>query len=187
MLKAKHMLNKNWKKAVMIGMMACMLSGCGTSTPKEPVSVPSTESEAAENQVTLEDLKSLVGMKDEETKDLFGGGEENWAEKFYIGRNYKVNLNGEEYEAHTTCGEDGTVESVSVWLVSGERDVTDQETEFWLEQMNEVMESEPTYDGTSSEGGSKNWNWNSNGMAAGMNRMKDILSISFQPAVGELQ
>ena len=80
-------------------------------------------------------------------------------QKFYIGRNYKVCLDGKEYEAHTTCGEAGTVKSVSVWLVSGERDVTDEETELWLEQMNVVMESEPTYDGTSSEGGSKNWRW----------------------------
>ncbi len=49
------------------------------------------------------------------------------------------------------------------------------------------MDVEPSYDGTSSEGGSTNWKWISDGMIAGMNQMKDILTLSFQPAVGELK
>ena len=220
MLESKNILYHHWKKLIMVGMTACMLSGCGASMPKETVSVPATEhaaestvteenkemtvdqgvtettaeaakevttAEAAENEAALEDLVKLVGMNDADTADLFGGGAENRNGEFYIGRNYKVTLNGEEYDAHTTCGDNGVVESVSLSLVSGERDVTDEEVEYWLEQVGALMGTEPAYDGTSSEGGSKNWKWVSDGMIASMYRMKDILSISFQPAVGELK
>ena len=36
-------------------------------------------------------------------------------------------------------------------------------------------------------GSEENWRWTSNGMAASINRMKDIRTICLQPAVGELK
>lgn len=209
MFKRNHLLYKNWKKMFMIGMTVCMLSGCSSDAPAETSAetVPTTETaeslqetsetieettkaadlETPDSLTVLKELSSLPGMNDKDTAELFGGGEENWTDKLYIGRNYKVELNGETCDAHTTCGEDGIVESVSIWLVSGERDVTDEETSYWVEQVTELMGTEPSYDGASSEAGSKNWRWTSNGMAASINRMKDILTIRFQPAVGELK
>lgn len=195
MLKKTHILKKTWKKMFLIGMTACMLSGCSSDTPAETAKTAETieetfkdtDSETPDSLAVLKELSSLPGMNDKDTADLFGGGEENWTDKFYIGRNYKVELNGELCTAHTTCSEDKTVESVSIWLVSGERDVSDEETSYWVEQVTKLMGTEPSYDGASSETGSRNWRWTSNGKAASISCMKDILTISFQPAVGELK
>ena len=137
----------------------------------------------------LKDVAGLVGMNDEVTADLLGGGEENWTEdsSFYIGRTYNVQLFDVPCQVFTTCGQDNTVESVSVWIVSGERQVTDEEAKEWESRVTEMMGTEPVYDKGISEGGSQNCRWNANGMAATMNRMADILTVSFQPAVGELK
>lgn len=57
-----------------------------------------TESAGAEaagpEAADLKDVAGLVGMNDEATADLLGGGEENWTEdsSFYIGRTYNVQL-----------------------------------------------------------------------------------------------
>lgn len=191
-----------WQNFIIASAAACMLAGCSQHTPIETtvsaettaeITTDETESSADEtetaagNEASLTDIKSLVGMNDEDTAGLLGGGEENWSNNFYIGRIYKVNLDGTEYSLFTTCGQDGTVESVSLWIVNGERDVTEEETQYWETQMTGLMGVEPSYDGASSEGGSKNWKWMSDGMIAGMNQMKDILTLSFQPAVGELK
>ena len=148
------------------------------------------QEQAEESQsAQLKDVAAMVGMKDEETADLFGGGEENWTadKSFYIGRNYQVDLYGDTYKVFTTCGEDKTVESVSIWIVGGERQVTDEEAKEWENRVTDMMGAEPTKDAGVSEGGSKNTRWTADGMAAGMNQMADILTISFQPAVGELK
>ncbi|MGI5947497.1 MAG: hypothetical protein ACOX8K_08840 [Lachnospiraceae bacterium] len=201
-----------WQNFIIASAAAYILAGCSQHTPIETtvsaettaeitteetkeaeMETNETESSADEtettagNETSLTDIKSLVGMNDEDTAGLLGGGEENWSNNFYIGRIYKVNLDGTEYSLFTTCGQDGTVESVSLWIVNGERDVTEEETRYWETQMTGLMGVEPSYDGTSSEGGSKNWKWMSDGMIAGMNQMKDILTLCFQPAVGELK
>ena len=202
---------RRWTQLLLIGMAVGMLAGCGrdegakTKNTQETVaetketetvleiSTEETEKEfetqtpTDSSEASLEALKELVGMQDKYTSGLFGGGEENRNGDFFIGRIYNVTLEGENYKAHTTVGEDGTVESVSLWIVSGERDVTDEEAKLWEERMTELMGAEPSYDDTSSEAGSKNWRWMSDGISAGMNRMKDILTISFQTAVGELK
>lgn len=202
---------RRWKEAVMIGLAVGLLTGCGKEEAAETKSTQETVAEIKEteavleisteeketefesqtptdsSEASLESLKELVGMQDKYISGLFGGGEENKNGDFFIGRIYNVTLEGEDYKVYTTVGEDGTVESVSLWIVSGERDVTDEEVKLWEERMTELMGTEPSYDDTSSEAGSKNWKWMSDGMIAGMNRMKDILTISFQPAVGELK
>ena len=148
-----------------------------------------TQSPEKSNEADLASLKDLPGMTDEETADMFGGGEENWTEdkQFYIGRIFLISLYGEEYQMYTTCSEEGIVESVSVWIVSGERAVTDEETETWVGRITELMGTEPVYDGESSEAGSRNWKWLADGSSAAVYRMEDTLTLSFQPAVGELK
>ncbi len=195
---------------------------------------PSEDSVSEASETSLADIKNLVGMKDKDTADLFGGGQENRNGDFYIGRIYQAILDGNEYSMFTSCGQDSTVESVSLWIVNGERDVTDEEVQYWEDQISEIldgneysmftscgqdstvesvslwivngerdvtdeevqywedqiselMETEPSYDEKLSEGGSQNRKWISGGFIAGMNQMKDILTISFQPAVGELK
>lgn len=129
---------------------------------------------------TLDEVAELVGMDDEEAAGCLGGSEENWSNGFYIGRIYRIQLDDQSYSVYTSCDEQKTVASVTVWIVNGDRDVTDQETETWLSQLNRLMKTEPSFDGTSSEAGSQNWNWQGKETAASMNRMKDILTIGFQ-------
>ena len=144
--------------------------------------------QVASASTKLSDVTALVGMKDEDTENLLGGGTENWTEdhSFYIGRIYEVKLAENFCKVFTTCGEDGKVESVSLWIVNGERQVTDAEALMWEQQVTDMMGAEPSWDKGISEGGSRNCRWTAAGLAASMNWMEDILTISFQPAVGEL-
>ena len=180
-------LLKGIATAAAAAVLAFSMTACSQQTliPETETSAEETVSEAAD----LKDVAGLVGMKDEATADLLGGGEENWTEdrSFYIGRTYNVQLFDVPCQVFTTCGQDNTVESVSVWIVSGERQVTDEEAKEWESRVTEMMGTEPVYDKGISEGGSQNCRWNANGMAATMNRMADILTVSFQPAVGELK
>lgn len=140
-------------------------------------------------ETTLEELAGLLGMADSETADLFGGGQENWSagNQFYIGRNYRIDLYGTQYTAHTSCDTERRVSAVSVWIVSGERQVTDGEVQAWIERITEMTGTEPVYDNESSEAGSRNCKWLADGRIITMNRMADILSINFNPAVGEMK
>lgn len=207
-------MKRKWKHLLLTGCAVCLMAGCGgqaEAAASQPAAtqaesqVQSQEETVAESQenvqaepkeqaeesqsAQLKDVAAMVGMKDEETADLFGGGEENWTadKSFYIGRNYQVDLYGDTYKVFTTCGEDKTVESVSIWIVGGERQVTDEEAKEWENRVTDMMGAEPTKDADVSEGGSKNTRWTADGMAAGMNQMADILTISFQLAVGELK
>ena len=201
---------------LMAGIAASLITGCGGSDDTGTKAEAQTETaensteaaqgteeingsdEAAEETEAagadrtaagLSELSGLLGMKDEDTAGLLGGGKENWTEdkKFYIGRIYEVELEGEDCTVYTTCEDDGTVSSVSVWIVNGDRKVTDEEAAAWADELTVFMGAEPLTSGEISEGGSKNLNWMSNGLAASLYQMEDILTISLQPAVGELK
>ena len=61
------------------------------------------------------------------------------------------------------------------------------ETEQWIERISEAMESEPFCKYQSVESGARSWKWRKGDTAASLYRMMDdILTVSFQPAVGEL-
>ena len=49
-----------------------------------------------------------------------------------------------------------------------------------------VIQADPLYQCQSVESGARSWKWIRGDMAASMHQMKDILTIAFQPAVGEL-
>ena len=144
---------------------------------------------AAQEETDLGALVSLLGMKDEDTAGLFGGGEENWTEdkSFYIGRRFAADVYGTPCRIFTTCGEDKTVESVSVWIVGGEREVTETEADEWEARITDFVGAGPAGDEEISEGGNKNLRWTKDGTAITLHQMKDILTVSLQPAVGELK
>ncbi len=200
-------MKRKWTYLLAAGLTVCLAAGCGSekteASPETAVVLEETNetgkalSQAETPEVTvqtevqeagLQDVAALLGMKDEDTAELFGGGAENWTEdkSFYIGRIYTVDLYGESCQVFTTCGADKTVESISIWIVNGNRDVTEEEAKAWESRVTEFMKESPVIDGETSEGGSKNYRWRGDGLAASMHQMKDILSVSLQPAVGEL-
>ena len=197
----------------MLTMCALLLTGlltaCGTQQPQGTESAAETESMAetqpaeqteagaqetvtgqnTDPQTALGEMEALLGMQDEETADLLGGGEENWTEdkSFYIGRHYEVEMGGTVYQVHTSCDDAKTVNSVSVWLSDGERSVPQEEVDQWVQILNEFTGTEPVYDDTSSEVGSKNWKWMADGNIITLNWLDTIFTISMNPAVGELK
>ena len=197
----------------MLTMCALLLTGlltaCGMQQPQGTESAAETESMAetqpseqtetgaqetvtgqnTDPQTALGEMEALLGMQDEETADLLGGGEENWTEdkSFYIGRHYEVEMGGTVYQVHTSCDDAKTVNSVSVWLSDGERSVPQEEVDQWVQILNEFTGTEPVYDDTSSEVGSKNWKWMADGNIITLNWLDTIFTISMNPAVGELK
>lgn len=197
----------------MLTMCALLLTGlltaCGTQQPQGTESATETEGMAetqpaeqteagaqetvtgqnTDPQTALGEMEALLGMLDEETADLLGGGEENWTEdkSFYIGRHYEVEMGGTVYQVHTSCDDAKTVNSVSVWLSDGERSVPQEEVDQWVQILNEFTGTEPVYDDTSSEVGSKNWKWMADGNIITLNWLDTIFTISMNPAVGELK
>lgn len=203
-------MREKWKICVVFVCVLCLFTGCrrppqdgsagtpaaqaGNGKQQEMQAEPDQEipEEAARQEsraAELKDIASMVGMADEDTEGLFGGGKENWTEdrSLYIGRIYEAELYGRSCQIYTVCGEEKTVEAVSVWAVSGDREVTEAETEEWKNRITDFMGVEPAADQGISEGGSQNFRWTSEGKIVSMHRMKDILTISFHPAVGELK
>lgn len=182
------MAGAGWKKLTFVCAAVCLLSGCAIPETGNTIGeILLTEMENTDTDITkLERMTELPGMKDGETAGMFGGGKENWTEdrSFYIGRIYQMELYGNECSVFTSCNEDKIVESVSLWIVNGEHEVTDAETEKWLNRISEVMGSEPFSEYQSAESGTRSWKWTDNELAAGLYRMKDILTLSFQPVSG---
>ena len=136
----------------------------------------------------LSELTQLLGMADGDAARLFGGGAENWSADhvFFVGRTYEVLLYGQSCRLFTICSKDKVIRSISLWIVGGERKVTEDDIKIWSAHVTELMGTEPTLDTEISEGGSRNRRWRAKGMAAAMHQMPDILTISIQPSVGEL-
>ena len=137
---------------------------------------------------SLSELTGLLGMDDEDAANLFGGGRENWSadRTFFVGRTYEIMLHGQPCRLFTICGRDKTVDAVSIWIVGGERPVTAEDVTVWAGYVTAMMGTEPTLDPDISEGGSRNRRWHGSGLIAVLHQMPDILTISIQPAVGEL-
>ena len=173
-------MKKNvWKKFMLVAGLSGLLMRCETGSQiKEEETIAITGDVSGEKETAVKEETQEQEMS-----------EENWTEdqSFYIGRNYQTELYGIPCKVFTTCGEDRTVESVSVWIVSGEREVTEQEVEEWADRITEMMGVQPSEEGEVSEGGSKNRRWLADGVIASMNQMPDILTVSLQPAVGELE
>lgn len=192
---------KKWKIWIVAVSMA-LLAGCSNETASvettskaetqtETGSIPAetlTEAQTIADSDSLSSIAQLLGMKDEDTKAMLGGSEENWSadHSFYIGRIFQANLYGETIPVYTTCREDGIVDSVSMHLVSGERKVTDEEVAQWTERLTQHTGTSAYEESASSEGGSKDRTWRKDGKIAVLRYMEDQLSITFQELIGEL-
>lgn len=154
----------------------------GTETAAE------SETQGDRTEADMDALVSLIGMDDATAAEALGGGEENWTEdkNFFIGRIYEVTLFGEDVSIYTSYDDQEKVNSVSVWIVDGSRTAEKEEAETWKQRLDEYTGTEAVFDGVTSEGGSDNWKWKSGNNFITLNWMKEILTISINPAVGEL-
>ena len=160
-----------------------------TESGASETSLPFTEGTAASGEASFEELQDLLGMEDSSTAEMFGGGQENWTEDkaFYIGRIFEIKLMGQTYPMYTSCDNNNIVNSVSVWIANGSRKVTEEEARGWAEAITASVGAEPIYDDTSSEAGSRNWKWLSDQTIISLHWMDKILSLSINPAAGELK
>ena len=102
-----------------LALSAFMLMGCTTAGAESDGTPEAEQTETA--QYTLADTASLLGKADADIADAFGGGEENWTtdKSTYIGRIYQTELYGEPVTVHAVCGEEKTVDAVSIWITDG--------------------------------------------------------------------
>lgn len=137
----------------------------------------------------LGEIAVLLGMQDSETKDMFGGGKENWTEdrSFYIGRIFQTELYGENCSVYTTCNKEEKVDSVSVKVMNGERPVTEEEIQKWTDRISDETDTEFSEDDNISEGRNRQRIWRKDGKMVTMNYAEMSLTIHFQKIVGELK
>lgn len=141
------------------------------------------------SETNLEELTALLGMKDKDTEDLLGGGEENWStdKEFYIGRIYQIDLYNEEYQAYTTCDDQGIVNAVSVWLSNGERTVEESEVSLWVQRITEFTKIDPIEGMKYTDVKGSSWKWMTDGKIISLKWREDLLTININPAIGELK
>lgn len=163
-----------------------LTAACGSDNAGEERDTVSSSEEI--DTATLETIAELLGKSDLQTAEVFGGGKENWTEDkaFYIGRVYQVNLFDQDVSVYTSYDEKQLVNSISIWLVNGEEVVMEEEVLQWVERLNEFTGTKPSFYEAASEGGSKNWKWFLGDRAFTLNWMEDMLTISMNVMVGEL-
>ena len=181
----------------MIGIIACnqqetAKTDSQDSQQEKESSKEDTSNENNSNAVyeaTLEELVGLLGMQDSETATLLGGGEENWSEdkSFYIGRIYEIKLYDGIYPAYTCCDDEKNVNAVSVWLENGEREISKEDVEPWVQRLTELTKTEAIYDEITSEAGTKKWKWMTEDRIISLMWTGQLLSINMNPAIGELK
>lgn len=162
------------------------LPACSAS---QNAATPPAEEISAEQNADLAQIAALLGMKDEDTAELFGGGRENWTadKKLYIGRIYSAPFDGQDIFMYTSCGPDSIVDAVSVHLFNGETALSDETVQYCVEQITKFVGSSPAYDDVSSEAGSKRWKWAADGYFISLYQLQDQLTLTMNPAVGELK
>lgn len=174
-----------------LAVLAGLLTACAQEKPSEtaPAQTQAAETLPALPQAGFAELRKLLGMEDSEAANFLGAGEENWTEdkSTFIGRIYQVSLLDHPVTVYTSYNNENKVASVSAWVTDGSRDVTQEEVDAWVQRVGDYAESEPIYDSTSSEAGSKNWKWKSDDVFITLHWLGDIVSIDLLPAVGELQ
>lgn len=161
----------------------------GQSSRKETEAEESTSGAPDETwTATFETIAGLLRKSDLQASEVFGGGKENWTEDkaFYIGRIYQVNLFDEEVLVYTSYDEKQLVNSISIWLTNGENTVMEEDALQWVERLNAFTGTEPDFYEAASEGGSKRWKWFLGDRAFALNWLDDMLTISMNVVVGEL-
>lgn len=148
-----------------------------------------TETFADSRDDSLEALEGLLGMDDAQAAEQLGGGQENWTEdqQTFIGRIYQAELFGETYPVYTSYDTQNLVNSVSVWISSGEREVTEEEVQGWVERLTAFAGVDPSGGEVSSESGSINWRWFLGDKDISLNWLENNLTISMNVVMGELK
>lgn len=169
-------------------LCAVMLMGCAAAGTEPDVEEPGTEL-AETTQYTIAEAADLIGKADADIADAFGGGEENWTEDHstYIGRMYAAELYGELVTIHAVCGEEKTVDAVSIWITDGEQEVADDLVTTWQERITEYTGAEMQDQGTAEESGTQSWKWNTRDTFYTLRLLDNILTLDINPAVGELK
>lgn len=157
-----------------------------TDTETDETVPAETESETAQD-VTMDDIAALLEAEDDKVADFLGGGEENWTDdkSFYIGRIYNTSLDGNDIKVLTSV-EDNVVKAVSVWLEDGEQTLAEEDVQNWVSYLTSWIGTEAEYDDTTSEAGSKIWKWKLDETFVKLFQNGDILTVTLNPAVGEL-
>lgn len=157
-------------------------------------SAPQPASQAAEEisakqDTDLTQVTALLGMKDADAADLFGGSLENFTEdgKTYLGRIYTLSFYGQDITLYTTCNDDSIVDSVSAHLFDGETALSEKTVQHWIEQITAFVGSSPAYAESPADANSKSWKWNADGYFITLRQMEDALTLALNPAVGELK
>ena len=101
-------------KYLFLAICTMCLTGCSLSE-EEPSKMGQIQTETLKQveegiqleedyTLDLKDLMDMLGMKDEDTANLLGGGEENWTDdkSFYIGRIFQTDVYGDNYKIFTT-------------------------------------------------------------------------------------
>ncbi|MFR5633762.1 MAG: hypothetical protein ACLUFH_12370 [Monoglobales bacterium] len=155
----------------------------------EMIEISEESEEKGECSRVLGEISAFLGMYDSETKDMFGGGKENWTEdrSFYIGRIFQTELYGENCSVYTTCSEEGKVDSISIKIVNGERPVTEEEIQKWTDRISDETDSEFTEDDNVSKSRNRQRVWRKDGKIVTMNYAEMSLTIHFQKTIGELK
>lgn len=103
----------------LIILAVCLTASCGVETAEVSLPPESAASHEPDGDLALlYDCAALIGMDDAESAGMLGGGEQNYAAggEILIGRIYSAELFGEEVAPSTSCGPDGLVDSVSIYL-----------------------------------------------------------------------
>lgn len=167
----------------------CLLASCGVDTPEvslppaNPTAQVSPEPSDAGNEVTetpyeetgriLDECLALIGMSDEESASMLGGGEQSFAAdgKTLIGRVYSAEIFGESVKPGTSYDEEGRVNGVSIYL--GEPDDTK-----YAEALTALYGEPDEVNGGDNEGGNEWMDWYVDGVQLRLYQGYGLCSIS---------
>lgn len=196
-------MRREWISCGVSIVAACLLSavlmvGCTpghrpaaqVSDPQEPAGVTDPQPAQPEPEKnSLAEVEALVGQPDAEVSDRLGGGTKNWTEdgKTYIGQIYHTELYGEPVVVYTSCGPEGNVDALSVWIRDGEQPTETAVVQDWQIRISEHTQVEMVTAPVSAESGTQSWYWQTEDYRYTLQLLEDILTLQVNPAVGELQ
>lgn len=98
-----------------------------------------------------------------------------------LGRIYSAELYGEPATIYALTGDDGTIESVSVWFECGETGV-----EAWQDRISGLTGAEMSEKPASEGSGMQSWCWRPDGFVYTLRLLDGVLTLDINAAVGEL-
>ena len=175
-------MKKNWEKKqlriLIVGLLCVLLAGAAAAFDGGEAS--------GDGGYTLTDAAALLGKTDLATAELFSGGEEYWTEDHttFLGRMYRTELYGQPVTLFTACGGDGTVEAVNIRITGdGERTAAEL-LPVWQDRVTDFTGAEMRTAGRSP---APSYRWITADRICTLRLNAGVLTLSIQPAVGELR